>query len=133
MSDIETVTSPFTDLVGSTALASRVGPNEAEDLRLEHFALLREAIAAANGREVKNLGDGLMVAFDSVTAAVGAAVKMQQAIDRHNRHGVAEPLAIRVGLSVGESAREGSDYFGTPVVEAARLCAAAEGGQILTT
>jgi class 3 adenylate cyclase len=55
---VETVTVLFTDLVGATALASTVGPERAEELRQEHFALLREAIAAANGREVKNLGDG---------------------------------------------------------------------------
>lgn len=60
MAVVETVTILFTDLVGSTELGSRVGPEQAEALRQEHFALLREAVAAAGGREVKNLGDGLV-------------------------------------------------------------------------
>ena len=42
-----------------------------------------------------------------------------------------QPLSIRVGVSAGEVTEDDGDYFGDPVVEAARLCAAAEGGQIL--
>ena len=59
MASVETVTVLITDLVGSTALGSRVGPTVAEALRREHFGVLREAIEASQGREVKNLGDGL--------------------------------------------------------------------------
>jgi adenylate cyclase len=62
---LETVTIMITDLMGSTALESRVGPVVSEKLREGHFGLLREVIAKAGGREVKNTGDGLMVAFDS--------------------------------------------------------------------
>jgi class 3 adenylate cyclase len=50
----------MTDLVGSTAMAGRVGPAAAEGLRLEHFGLLREPLERTGGREVKNLGDGLI-------------------------------------------------------------------------
>jgi adenylate cyclase len=46
---------------------------------------LREAIRANRGREVKNLGDGLMVAFSSASSAVSCAVAMQQRIERRNR------------------------------------------------
>jgi class 3 adenylate cyclase len=55
----ETITVLFTDLVGSTELMSRVGETAAEELRREHFVLLRASIAPHGGREVKNLGDGL--------------------------------------------------------------------------
>ena len=122
----------FTDLVGSTALAQRLGPEAAEDLRRTHFALLRGAIRAAGGDEVKNLGDGIMVTFSSTSRALACAVGMQQAIDHHNRRG-GERLGLRVGLSVGEATQEEGDVFGEPVVEASRLCGAAGAGQILTS
>ncbi len=62
----ETITVLFTDLVGSTDLLSRVGEVRADELRREHFGLLRANVAEHGGREVKNLGDGLMVVFDGV-------------------------------------------------------------------
>jgi class 3 adenylate cyclase/tetratricopeptide (TPR) repeat protein len=130
LGSVETVTVLFTDLVGSTGLATRVGPAAAEELRREHFGLLREAVEASGGREVKNVGDGLMVVFQSSSAAVGCAVSMQQRLDRRNRH-ADEQLMIRVGVSAGEADLEDGDYFGPPVVEAARLCNATGGGQIL--
>jgi class 3 adenylate cyclase len=130
MTSVETAAIVMTDLVGSTGLTTRVGPAGAERLRREHFALLREAIEVCGGREVKSLGDGLMVAFSSVSNAVACAVAMQQGIERRNRRSD-EQLAIRVGLSVGDVTHEERDYFGTPVVEAARLCDRAGGGQIL--
>jgi class 3 adenylate cyclase len=120
----------FTDLVGSTALASRVAVDEADTLRRAHLGLLREAVSATGGSEVKNLGDGLMVAFQSPSRALACAVAMQQAIERHNGRG-GPALTIRIGISGGEVTAEDGDFFGDPVVEAARLCAAAEGGQVL--
>src|ERR1700733_9563069 len=125
-----TVSVVFTDLVGSTALLSRVGEERAEVLRREHFGLLRDAISGLGGREVKNLGDGLMVVFDGVTAALDGAVAMQQAIAGRRTD---EPMTIRVGVSFGECDVDDGDYFGLPVVEAARLCAKAESGEILVT
>jgi class 3 adenylate cyclase/tetratricopeptide (TPR) repeat protein len=122
----------FTDLVESTATASRLSAEAADELRLTHFGLLRGAIQSTGGEEVKNLGDGLMVSFTSPSRALTCAVAMQQAIEQHNRR-AAEPLSVRIGVSAGEVTEEDGDYFGDPVVEAARLCAAARGGQILAT
>ena len=122
----------FTDLVGSTALASRLGPPRAESLRQAHFAALRDAVAATGGQEVKNLGDGLMVAYDGPSAALDGAVAIQQEIFVYNRTAEAT-LAVRVGVAIGEVEEEDGDFFGSTVVEAARLCAAADGGQILAT
>ena len=130
MAATENVTVLFTDLVGSTELASALSPAAAEDLRRAHFSVLRQAVAALGGTEVKNLGDGLMVVFPSTSAALSCAIAMQQGVDRDNS-GKQRPLGLRVGLSGGEAAREADDYFGDPVIEAARLCAKAEGGQIL--
>ena len=82
-----TATFVFTDLVDSTATAARLGPEAAEELRQTHFRLLRGAVAASGGTEVKNLGDGLMVMFSSPSRALAGAVGMQQAIEHHNRSG----------------------------------------------
>ncbi len=126
----ETVSVLMTDLVGSTAIADRVGPEAAEDLRTEHFGLLRGALQRTGGREVKNLGDGLMVVFSSAAQSLLCAARMQQAVEARNRRSE-EQLGVRVGVSLGEAAAQDGDYFGEPVVEAARLCAHATGGQIL--
>ena len=91
----ETITVLFTDLVGSTALLSRVGEQRAEMLRREHFALLRAVIDETDGREIKNMGDGLMVVFASTRAALGAAVAMQQRLDARDRGG--GPTGCRCG------------------------------------
>ena len=120
----------FTDVVGSTELALAHTPDGADDVRRAHFAVLRQAIAGAGGTEVKNLGDGLMVVFGSASAAVACAVAMQQGVERESRNRELR-VGLRVGLSGGETTHEDDDYFGDPVVEAARLCAACESGQIL--
>ncbi len=122
----------FTDLVGSTELSSRLGPEASEALRVVHFGLLRGAAEPLGGQEVKNLGDGLMLVFPSLGAALDASVAMQQAIEHHNSSGK-EPLGIRVGVATGDATEEDGDYFGEPVVEAARLCAECEAGQIIAS
>ena len=127
---IELATILLTDLVGSTRLATSVGPVRADQLREEHFELLRDAIASSGGREVKNLGDGLMVAFSSASAAVECAVAVQQLFERRYRD-AEQALHVRVGLGAGESTVKDGDYFGIPTVEAARLCAEAPADGIL--
>lgn len=123
-----TTTILFTDLVGSTELLERAGDESAQRIFQAHHKLLHDAVAAGGGQEVKWLGDGLMVAFPSAADAVRCAIAMQQAVGRPT---IGERLEIRVGLNVGEALREETDYFGTPVVVARRLCDRAEAGQIL--
>src|SRR5437879_2288464 len=120
----------FTDLVRSTELRSRLGEDAAEELRHKLDGLVAGAVHASRGHLVKNLGDGIMATFVGASDAVGAAVAIQQAIGRHNRSGSAA-LEVRIGISAGDVVFEGDDCFGTPVIEAARLCSAARGGQIL--
>ncbi len=127
------VTLLFTDLVGSTALLDELGDDEAERLRRVHFGLLRDVATAHEGHEVKNLGDGLMVAFASAVNAIRCAISIQQAVARHNARRADDRLRVRVGLNVGEPIRDEDDYFGTPVVVAKRLCDAAAGDQILAS
>jgi len=126
----ENVTVLFTDMAGSTALSSRLSPDVADEVRRGHFSILRQAVAEAGGTEVKNLGDGLMVVFATASAALACAVAMQQGVERDNR-AHERAVGLRVGLSGGEVTTEDDDYFGDPVVAAARLCATGDGGQIL--
>jgi class 3 adenylate cyclase len=129
---IELATILVTDLVGSTRLATSVGPVRADQVRDEHFSVLREAIEASGGHEFKDTGDGLMVAFNSASAAVRCAVSMQQLIERRYRR--AEPkLQVRIGLGAGESTVQGGNYFGMPSILAARLCAKAPEDGILVS
>jgi class 3 adenylate cyclase/tetratricopeptide (TPR) repeat protein len=124
----------FTDLVASTELRSRLGEDAAEELRRNHDRLIAAAVDRNRGRLVKHLGDGVMATFTGASDAIAAAVAIQQALDRLNRSGSGgAPLEVRIGISAGDVTFEGPDCFGTPVIEAARLCAAAGGGRILIT
>jgi class 3 adenylate cyclase len=122
----------FTDLVGSTELMTRLGDAAFDALRTEHFHRLRQAVADGGGREIKNTGDGVLATFLSAVEALAAAVAAQQATAEHARRAELD-LQLRVGLALGEVAIDDGDVFGTPVVEAARLVAAARPGQILCT
>ena len=126
----ENVAILFTDIVGSTELSQRLSAEAADDVRRGHFSVLRQAIADTGGVEVKNLGDGVMVVFATASSALECGVAMQQLVEQSNRTG-AESIGLRVGISGGEVDREDDDYFGDPVVEAARLCARCTGGQVL--
>ena len=110
MGSTENITVLFTDLVGSTKLASSLSQVAADELRRKHFSALRQAIATSGGNEVKNLGDGLMVVFPTASSALNCAVAMQQAVHRDNA-GAALPLGLRVALSAGEVTKEEDDYF----------------------
>ena len=103
-----TVSVLFTDLVGSTELADRLDPDAAHALRPEHFTLLRDAVTAHGGNEIKNLGDGLMVVFPSVRDALDGAVAIQQHIERRNR-GRDHRLEVRIGLSTGDATMDDDD------------------------
>lgn len=126
-----------TDLVGSTEVLSRLGESRAESLQRTYVGMLRSAIAAADGDELKSFGDGVMASFPTASQAVACAAAMQRAFVRHNARG-GERLDVRIGLDVGEAAdeperldREG--FFGRAAVRAKRLCDAALGGQILVS
>lgn len=118
-----TMTLLFSDIVGSTSLLMRLGERQWDEVRQRHFAVLRDALAAHAGAEVKNTGDGLMAVFTSAIAAVDCAVAMQQQARQVVVGGT--PVGLRIGLATGEAIQDHGDWFGAPVVEAARLCALA--------
>ena len=126
-----TLTVLFCDVVGSTERLVRIGDVAGDSLRRDLFAGLRRSVLAGGGTEVKNLGDGLMVVFPR--SAVGALVCAR---DMHRAAAAVDgedPIQLRIGISAGEVAEEDGDWFGLPVVEAARLCGAAASGQTLAT
>jgi class 3 adenylate cyclase len=129
---VELGTIYLVDLVGSTQMATSVGPVRWDEMREQFFALLREAIDASGGREFKNTGDGLMVAFASASAAVGCGVLTQQLLERRYRR-AEQRLRVRIGLGTGESTLKDGDYFGMPATEAARLCDRAPADGILVS
>ena len=127
---VQTSTIVVTDLVGSTEARVRVGEERAEQLRRLHDHALTDAAESAGGVVVKSLGDGLLVMFAGTAEALGSAIAMQQALELLGREeGIS--LSMRVGVSAGDVTVEGGDTFGTPVIEASRLCADAQAGEIL--
>ena len=128
--DIHTIL--FTDVEGSTALTQRLGDAKAREVLREHERMVREALNAHGGSEVKTLGDGFMASFSSATKALECAIAMQRAFAARNES-AEEPIKVRVGLNAGEPIAEDDDLFGTAVNEAARITAAAMGGEILVS
>jgi class 3 adenylate cyclase len=122
----------FTDIEGSTSLTQRLGDARAMTLLRTHDEIVREALRRHGGSEVKHTGDGMMVAFSSVVAAIQCAVRIQKGLsDASDR--LAMPLQVRIGLAAGEPVTERDDLFGAAVQLAARLCSRAAPGTILVS
>lgn len=121
----------FTDLAGSTAFTRELGDAKAMVLLRTHNAIVREAVRAHGGREVKHTGDGFMVAFASVSLAVQCAIAILRAFEGYNIQNPDAALHLRIGLSAGEPVAEDEDLFGATVQLAARLCDCAKNDSIL--
>ena len=117
-----TVTFLFTDIEGSTRLLAELGTDVYGRALEEHRAALREAFRA--GREVDTQGDALFYAFARAEDAVQAAAAAQRALG-------ASRVRVRIGIHTGEASLVGGGYVGLDVHRAARICAAAHGGQVL--
>ena len=123
----------FTDLQDSTGMTDRLGDLLAQELLREHNAIVREQVAAHHGFEVKTTGDGFMIAFVSARRAVQCAIAIQQAFAARNARTPGAPLSVTMGLHTGEAIWEAGDYYGKAIIVAARLAAAAHGGEILAS
>ena len=129
MSSSATVTVLFCDVVGSTERLVRLGDVAADEDRRALFTALSDVVARNDGQVVKHLGDGLMIVFEhSAVRALSCARDLHTAAEAVDAD---DPVQLRVGISAGEVAHEQGDWFGLPVVEAARLCNAAAPGQTL--
>jgi predicted ATPase/class 3 adenylate cyclase len=128
---IGTLTFLFTDIEGSTKLVQELGAESYGEVLERHRELLRRAWAAHDGIEIGTEGDSFFVVFTSAPAAVAAAVDAQRALAATEfPHGV-DVIRVRMGLHTGLGIVSGGTYVGADVNRAARVAAAANGGQVL--
>ena len=126
-----TITLLFSDIEGSTLLLRRLGDGYAE-LLARHRKLLRQAFEQHGGHVLESEGDAFFVAFESATEAAAAAAGGQLALAGHEWPAGSE-IRVRVGLHTGELRPVDGKYVGLDVHEAARVMAAAHGGQVVFT
>ncbi len=125
----------FTDLCDSTRMYREIGDAPAFGLVMEHFDILREAIACEGGGIVKTIGDAVMAAFREPGAALRAALRIQDTFARHE--GFERPVSPKAGLHYGAciavTLNDRLDYFGSAVNITSRLEHLSEGGIIVVS
>ena len=114
----------FTDIVGYTALMGN-DEQKAFNILKKNREIQKPIIEQFNGRWIKELGDGVLASFNSVSDAVAAAIKVQDTCN------AAKDFQLRIGIHLGEVVFENDDVFGDGVNIAARIQAAAPAGGIL--
>jgi class 3 adenylate cyclase len=125
------VTFWFSDIEGSTRLVKTLREGYAEVLA-EHRRLVRAAIAAHGGHEVDTQGDGFFAVFGGAKQAVLCALEVQRALAAHPWPAGAQ-VQVRIGVHTGYAVPAGGGYTGLAVHRAARISAAAAGGQVLVS
>jgi class 3 adenylate cyclase len=125
-SDRVLATVMFSDIVGSTEQAARLGDKRWKDLLTTHDAVVRQEIERHRGREIKSLGDGALATFDGPGRAVRCACALRDAL---------RPLGIdiRAGVHTGEIELRGDDVGGIGVHIAARVSSLAGAGEVLAS
>ncbi|HUJ64644.1 MAG TPA: BTAD domain-containing putative transcriptional regulator, partial [Acidimicrobiales bacterium] len=119
----------FTDIEGSTGLALRLGARYREVLE-EHRHLLRSSVKSHGGTEVDTAGDGSFIVFDDAGQALAACLEAQIAL-RTKKWPPGNEVRVRMGLHTGIARLAEGGYMGPSVHEAARICDAGHGGQVL--
>ncbi len=125
----QTLTFLFTDIEGSTAMLQRLRDAYAQVLA-DHHRLIRDALAVHDGQEIDTQGDAFFAVFSSASACVSAAIKMQRAFIAH-AWPAGEAVRVRMGIHSGEASRTVAGLVGLDIHRAARIAAAAHGGQIV--
>jgi class 3 adenylate cyclase len=123
----------FTDIANSTTLTQSLGDEGALAMLGVHDTVVRAALSALGGREVKHTGDGIMASFVSAAGAVRCAIQIQRELDKHAQANPERPLKVRVGAAAGEPVEQHNDLFGSTVQLACRLCEHAAPEQILVS
>lgn len=116
----------FTDIVGSTELASKLGDRRWADLLAEHHTQVRALLERYRGVEVKSTGDGFHATFDGPARAIRCALQLQNQI-------AALGLALRIGLHTGECVTTQDGIEGIAIHIAARVAQEAAAGQVLVS
>jgi DNA-binding NarL/FixJ family response regulator/class 3 adenylate cyclase len=131
---MSTTTVLYTDIARSSQVLADGGDEHYARLFTHHVATIRRAVEAQHGEVSKLLGDGVLATFDSAYGAVRAARGIQQAVELDGRAAGAIPLAIRIGIAVGEVVEVDDEIYGATLVLARRLCdVAAQPGEIVAT
>src|SRR5438105_856381 len=123
----------FTDIVDSTPMTQHIGDEAAMEFLEVHDRIVRGALSASGGREVKHTGDGIMASFFSAASAVKCAARIQREIADHARENKDRAIQLRIGVAAGEPVEHHDDLFGCTVQLAARLCSQAQPEQILVS
>ena len=128
----------FTDMESSTALTQQLGDAAAQEVRRAHNDIVRAALSANDGSEIKHTGDGIMASFSTASSALECAIAIQRGVAAHKEEHPDSPLGVHVGLNAGEPIAEDDpdgriDLFGTSVDLAARLVDHAQPGQIIAS
>lgn len=125
----------FSDLKDSTGMYQRLGDATAFGAVIDHFELLKAAIANHRGGIVKTIGDAVMAVFREPGDALRAALAMQESIRAFNDGHPTYPLTLKLGLHQGPciavTLNDRLDYFGSTVNIAARLEGQSQGGDIV--
>ncbi|HEX4109784.1 MAG TPA: adenylate/guanylate cyclase domain-containing protein [Solirubrobacteraceae bacterium] len=121
----------FTDLVGFSSWALRVGDEPAIELLRESGAEIESAVLGESGTIVKRLGDGLMAVFGNTNDALEAAIRAGEGL-AHVKVAGHQPQ-MRAGIHLGRPRRLGGDYLGVDVNIAARVVDAARGSEVLVS
>ena len=124
-----TVTMLFSDIEGSTALLGRLGDRYGKALAAQR-AVIRAAISASGGHEMGTEGDSFFVVFSSAADAVACCLAAQRALAGQAWPG-GVAVRVRMGLHSGEPVWHQDGYVGMDVHRAARIAAAAHGGQVV--
>ncbi len=120
----------FTDMVGYSALAQS-DDKLALELLEEHRELLREIFPRFNGTEIKTIGDGFLVEFNSALEAAQCAIEIQRALSKRNHDvPVERRIEVRIGVHIGDVVHRGGDVYGDGVNIASRIEALAGAGGI---
>jgi predicted ATPase/class 3 adenylate cyclase len=120
----------FTDIEGSTRIWD--AREDEMSVALErHDAVLRDAVQRHGGDVLKHLGDGIVAVFEDPARAVDAAGAAQRSLRAD--HATVESLRVRMGIHVGRCRERDGDYFGPTLNHAARIMAAAHGGQVVVS
>ncbi len=124
------VTFVFTDIEGSTRLAQLLGPGYRLVL-WEHRRLLRDTLAGTDGAELLTEGDSFFLAFGDAAAALTSCLTAQRALASHDWPTPEAAPRVRMGLHTGYAEPRDGEYASAEVHRAARVAAAAHGGQVL--
>jgi len=116
----------FSDIVGSTERAARLGDRAWSDVVDAHHAAVRGQLARFRGREIDTAGDGFFAAFDAPARAIRCADNIRDALSRLD-------LEVRIGIHAGECERVGSGLRGVAVSIGARISSLAGPGEILVS